>query len=395
MESKKVFGNLPHLLTFPFKGDGAFGKLAIAAGLMLLGMIIPIIPTIFLLGYLVAIMTKIIVDHEEASMPVWDDWGKLFMDGLKLLGVTLIIALPLGVIFVLVFGFSFVPIAFMDAGVSEDAFVIYFLILFAVEMIAIFLAMFVSIFGIIFQPVYTSHMVSKGEFKAIFQIKQWWRVFKKSFWEFVISFFIFSGLYTILIYLYMILVYSVICCCLAPFGMAFMLAYIMIVYFALTASAYRDGMDKLGLKPGEPKAPPAQPKAVEPAQEFSLPSATPEVEAEGVAAEAAPLEKTVEVIEEIEVEVVNVVEEELVPDPIPEPIEPAYAAATIKMDKLQKINGIGPKTAAALNAAGIVNFSQLAETSEETLKQILTDAGLDIVIPACGDWPRQAKDLAK
>ena len=95
------------------------------------------------------------------------------------------------------------------------------------------------------------------------------------------------------------------------------------------------------------------------------------------------------------VEEVEVVEEDLVPDPIPEPIEPAYAAATIKMDKLQKINGIGPKTAAALNAAGIVNFAQLAETSEETLKQILTAAGLDIVIPACGDWPQQAKDLAK
>ena len=207
MESKKAFGYLPHLFTFPFKGEGAFGKLAIAAGLVLLGMIIPMIPTIFLLGYLMAVMTKIIVDREEASMPAWDDWGKLFKDGLKLFGASLFVAIPLGLVFFVVFGFSFLPLAFIESNIiEEDIFAIYFLFLFFIQMIATFLGLIIAMIAIVFQPVYTSHMVVKGEFSAIFQIKQWWQVFKKGFWEYVISFFIFSGFYAMAMYVYIYLI---------------------------------------------------------------------------------------------------------------------------------------------------------------------------------------------
>ena len=395
MESKKAFGYLPHLLTFPFKGEGAFGKLAIAAGLALLGMFIPIIPTIFLLGYLMAVMTKIIVDREEASMPPWEDWGKLFMDGLKLFGASLFVAIPLGVIMFVVFGFSFLPLAFVDSNlINEDAFAFYFLILFFIQMVAFFLSMIISVIAIVFQPVYTSHMVEKGEFSAIFMIKQWWKVFKKSFWEYVISFFIFTGLYMLVTYVYMFMIYSVVCCCLAPFGVAFLSAYMGIVYYALTASAYRDGLDKLDEDAPTPK---------KEKESFSLPEAAVILEETIIAEPVEEVVETVEVVEEQEVaetadvvekqeavEVIEVVEEKR---PAPAPLPPVYDAATVKMDKLEKINGIGPKTASALKAAGILTFSQLADTDEETLKQVLHDAGLDVVIAACDDWPQQAKEL--
>jgi len=403
MESKKVFGKLPHLLTFPFKGQGALGKLAIAAGLTLAGGIIPIIPTIFLLGYLTAVMAKIVVDGEEASMPAWDDWGKFFNDGLKLLGASLIVVVPILLLFLLLFGAYFGGLIFLENSNADGIFGTYFLVLFALQMIVMFVSMLFSAFALIFQPIYVNQMVAQGEFKAIFQIKQWWQVFKASFGEFVVIYLVCIGLYMLYTYITMFMVYSVVFCCLLPFFAAFMGPYLAVVYYALTASAYRDGMDKLGLKPGTPKAPPAQPKVVEPEQEFSLPSATPEP-VETVASEIAVMATTltetvvaapVEPIEEVEA--VDETEEGLIPDPIPdpEPVETSYDAATIKMDKLQKINGIGPKTAAALNVAGIVNFAQLAETKVEDLKKILTDAGLDVVAPACGDWPQQAKDLAK
>lgn len=381
MKSKKAFGYLPHLLTFPFKGEGAFGKLAIAAGLVLLGMIIPIIPTIFLLGYLMAVMTKIIVDREEASMPAWEDWGKLFMDGLKLFGASLFVTVPLVIIWIVIFGFSFLPIAFID----ENVFGTYMVIFFVIQMVAIFLSMIISIFAIVFQPVYTSHLVAKGEFSAIFQIKQWWKVFKKSFWEYVISLFIFSGLYATMMYVYMFLMYSVVCCCLAPFALAFLSAYMGIVYYALTASAYRDGLDKLG------EAAPAPKKEKE---SFSLPEAAMILEKTIIAEPVEEVVETVEVVEEQEV--VEVVEKGIEVEekkPAPDPLPPAYDAATLKMDKLEKINGIGPKTAVALKAAGILTFSKLADMDEETLKQVLHDAGLDVVVAACGDWPQQAKEL--
>lgn len=56
---------------------------------------------------------------------------------------------------------------------------------------------------------------------------------------------------------------------------------------------------------------------------------------------------------------------------------PAKAAKAVKTsgDDLKKIEGIGPKCAEHLNAAGIVSYSDLAAAKLETLKDILEKAG--------------------
>ena len=69
--------------------------------------------------------------------------------------------------------------------------------------------------------------------------------------------------------------------------------------------------------------------------------------------------------------------------------------ATVKFDDLKKISGIGPKTAGALNRAGIVTFHQLAELKLDTLKKILTDNGLDVLLSQCDSWSTQARNLMK
>ena len=70
----------------------------------------------------------------------------------------------------------------------------------------------------------------------------------------------------------------------------------------------------------------------------------------------------------------------------------AKPAAPRKGDDLTRIDGVGPKAAAALKAAGINNFSALAEASPEQLKQMLSDAGMRIVNPE--SWQQQAKFAA-
>ena len=57
-------------------------------------------------------------------------------------------------------------------------------------------------------------------------------------------------------------------------------------------------------------------------------------------------------------------------------------------DDLKRIEGIGPKTASALQAAGITTFAQLAATSEEQLRNILKEAG---VRANPTTWPEQAE----
>ena len=66
---------------------------------------------------------------------------------------------------------------------------------------------------------------------------------------------------------------------------------------------------------------------------------------------------------------------------------------TSEADDLVKIEGIGPKVAAALNAAGIKTFAALAESKAEEIQKILSEAGLKMMNPE--GWIDQAKLAAK
>lgn len=63
-------------------------------------------------------------------------------------------------------------------------------------------------------------------------------------------------------------------------------------------------------------------------------------------------------------------------------------------DDLTKIEGIGPKMAAALKAAGINNFARLSQTSEAELRAAIEAAGMRFS-PSLPSWPRQAALAAK
>jgi predicted flap endonuclease-1-like 5' DNA nuclease len=59
----------------------------------------------------------------------------------------------------------------------------------------------------------------------------------------------------------------------------------------------------------------------------------------------------------------------------------------VKPDDLKRIEGIGPKISAALQAAGISTYKQVARARVERLKGIVSDAGI-IADPTT--WPEQA-----
>ena len=73
--------------------------------------------------------------------------------------------------------------------------------------------------------------------------------------------------------------------------------------------------------------------------------------------------------------------------------EPAGAAEDQPDDELERIEGIGPKMAAALRAAGIRSFARLAGSDEAVLRTAIEDAGLSFA-PSLGTWSRQARLLA-
>ena len=63
-------------------------------------------------------------------------------------------------------------------------------------------------------------------------------------------------------------------------------------------------------------------------------------------------------------------------------------------EDLERIEGIGPKIAEALRAAGIRTFSQLAAASDDTLKSALNRASMPFA-PSLGTWAEQSALLAK
>lgn len=69
------------------------------------------------------------------------------------------------------------------------------------------------------------------------------------------------------------------------------------------------------------------------------------------------------------------------------------AADTDASDDFRRIQGIGPKLAAALQDAGIRTYRQLAELDEAALRQTVKAAGLRSA-PGLATWPQQAKVLA-
>lgn len=58
-------------------------------------------------------------------------------------------------------------------------------------------------------------------------------------------------------------------------------------------------------------------------------------------------------------------------------------------ERLESIEGIGPKVASLLHQAGIRTFAQLSEANVEQLNQILKDNHLNFIDPAT--WPEQAR----
>ena len=82
------------------------------------------------------------------------------------------------------------------------------------------------------------------------------------------------------------------------------------------------------------------------------------------------------------------------PIPTPDVVKTASEAEKPKiMEDLTKIEGIGPKIQAILQGEGISSFSQLAQSTPETIKEILNRGGIRLA--SADTWPEQARLAAK
>ena len=106
--------DLGRSFTFPFQDRSWFTKLLIAA----LVSIVPIV-NFALVGWMVAI-AKRVMDHELEELPGWDDFGKKWMGGLYYTVAGFIYALPVILVYCIMFGL-FGGLAIANENSASDA----------------------------------------------------------------------------------------------------------------------------------------------------------------------------------------------------------------------------------------------------------------------------------
>ncbi|MEM1259194.1 MAG: 30S ribosomal protein S2 [Bacteroidota bacterium] len=114
--------------------------------------------------------------------------------------------------------------------------------------------------------------------------------------------------------------------------------------------------------------------------------------AEGLAERKADKQAEKETAPEPKAETVAAPKEEKVEKAISEPKKEVKKAT--KPDDLTKIEGVGPKAAEALSAAGIASFADMANAEIDAMKTILTDASPRLAHLDPGSWAKQAKMAA-
>lgn len=240
--------SLQSMLTYPFKDPDWAAKFFTAVGLTFASGIVPLIPALFVNGYMYRIMHNVIVDKEEPSMPDWTDWGRLLSDGWRLFAVSFLYQLPMIVVWVAGFGFymvSFIGImASENAGANQPDIFLTFIPM-GVFFISMFLGTLLAIgtFGIL--PAALGHTVAHDSFKAGFDFTGWWKVMKANAGGFAVTLLILFGMLSVVYLAANLLYMTIVLMCLMFVIPMVGIVYIELVGAALIGQAYREGMEKI------------------------------------------------------------------------------------------------------------------------------------------------------
>jgi len=238
--------NLKNLLIYPFKDQKSGTKILIGSLLVFGSLIIPILPILFVLGYIVHISKRIIDGDGQLSMPEWENWGEYLSDGFKWFAVVMIFSIPLVIVFTTgysIYMLSFIGLVFLEESSAAIIFsVILPLLGMGVLLVSLFIGIILAFIEAIFLPASLMHVVHTGKFSAAFKIGQWWPIFKKNFLGFIVAIIFMFGFYFFLMMAFSALYYSIILCFILPLAMA-PLSFLMGLWtIPLFAQAYRESM---------------------------------------------------------------------------------------------------------------------------------------------------------
>jgi hypothetical protein len=236
-----------HLLSFPFRGENAAGKFVIACLVIAASYLIPVLPWIVFLGYIYQMMRSII-GGEQAALPVWIDWGRLFRDGSKLFGILFLYTLPINLVFAgsflayFVSMFAFAMVAEASPNSAAPLFIGFIPFIFLMVMALGYLLLLAT--GLIL-PVAAGNLAARDRFNAGFDLKAMRENFRANAGGYLVAFLLMLGALTIFILITQVIYMTIIFCVLLPFVLVLLTVYVSFVSAALFADAYRVGIAKL------------------------------------------------------------------------------------------------------------------------------------------------------
>ncbi len=240
--SRDVLSDPKSLFRFPFQGPDWANRFIVGCALYFAGWVVPIVPILFVYGYAVEVMRRVI-RGEEPGLPPWQDWGRLFVDGLRAGAVGLVYLLPGTVIwlggfaFYLLGFFGLIPLAERQ---QPGEFFLGFLALMGIYILSLFVGSLLILLGAIPLPAAMAHFVAEDRLGAAFQVRRWWAVLKERGWEYAIAWLLLLGLMGVAYFALMLLYYSVCLCWLMPILSAPVSFYTTLVAAALFGMVWRE-----------------------------------------------------------------------------------------------------------------------------------------------------------
>jgi hypothetical protein len=243
--------DLQALFTFPFRDPEWQRKALIGSLVIILALVIPIVPWIFLIGYMAQLMKGIIQFNRKPFMPKWDDWGKLFNDGWKLFVATCIYLLPYFIIFILGLGLTMGPLfglPLLEARV-ETGQPGYLPLLYLGPILGSGLFLIAMPYAFLISallPAILGHVAATGDFGAAFRVQEWWRIFRANAAGFILTYLVVLAVNYLAWFAIQLPAVTIVLCCLVPFLMGPILFYTSLISYSLYAQAYRAGLMAAG-----------------------------------------------------------------------------------------------------------------------------------------------------
>ena len=246
---RKTMNNIQDTLLFPVRDAEARKQFLITCAIMLTVFIIPILPTLIVMGYCAKIMRDVIEEKKSPSMPSWQgsNWSELLVDGLRIYGAQLVLTLPLLVLM----GCGIIPMLAGSVGFAAlpedggEGFAALGMLFFTIGTIIFMLVSVLSLPYSVIVSAALPHVATKRSFQAAFEFNQWFPIFRQALGQFIVGYVIILAASFVFTIVMQVAMMTIILICIVPVIMIPYISYQLLIMNTVFAQAYVMGRDGL------------------------------------------------------------------------------------------------------------------------------------------------------